>query len=83
VRSAGFTLLSPGSHAAPTRSSVRAGGQRRLTSSSGMISASTPNARAMEAVRSSWVIRSGVRATVMLPQRLKPVACPVSRSRAA
>ena len=36
--------------------------------------------RAIEAVRLSWISRSSVRATDRLPQRVQPVACPVSAS---
>ena len=76
----GFVRPSRGSHSAPTRSSVRRSGQRRPASAGVMTSTSTPKHRAIDAERFSSCIRSAVRATLMLPGRRKPVACPVSAS---
>jgi hypothetical protein len=80
VVSIGFVRPSPGIHTAPARSSVRMSGHSLPASSGEMGSTSTPKQRAIEAPRFSSIRRSAVRATLMLPQRRKPVACPVSAS---
>ena len=78
--SMGFVRPSRGIQTAPARSSVRISGQRRPVSRGEISSTFTPKHFAMEAPRLSSIMRSAVRATLMLPERRKPVACPVSAS---
>ena len=80
VVSIGFVRPSPGIHTAPARSSVRISGHRRPASLGEITSMSTPKHRAIDAPRLSSIRRSAVRATLMLPERRNPVACPVSAS---
>ncbi len=81
VVSIGFVRPSPGIHTAPARSSVRISGQRCPASLGEITWTSTPKHRAIDAPRLSSISRSAVRATLMLPDRRNPVACPVSASR--
>ena len=66
----------------PTTPSTLSSGCRSAASGAEMVSISTPKARAMDALRRNSSMRSSVRATVMDPLRLKPVATPVSASSA-
>ena len=80
VMSAGFALPSPGSHTAPTRSSVRMIGYLSPASLAVSGSQATPCALAMAADRRSSTMRSSVRATDREPHCFQPVASPVSAS---
>jgi hypothetical protein len=55
-------------------------GHRRPASRGEITCTSTPKHRAIDAPRFSSTIRSAVRATLTLPERRNPVACPVSAS---
>jgi len=83
VTSAGMTRPSSGISMAPARSSVRQSGQCRVTSPVPIVCASMSTARDSATLRRSWVRRSGVRATIRLPQRRQPVSNPVSAGRRA
>jgi len=74
VVSIGLVRPSRGIHTAPARSSVRISGHRRPASAGEITSTSTPKHLAIDAPRFSSIIRSFVRATLMLPERRKPVA---------
>jgi hypothetical protein len=80
VMSAGLALPSPGSHTAPTRSSVRMMGYFSPAWLGVSGSHSTPWALAMAAERRSSTMRSSVRATESEPHCFQPVARPVSAS---
>ncbi len=80
VRSVGFALPSPGMYTAPARSSVRRIGAIRPASAGVTNSNSMPKLLARAICRFISVSRSGVFATLRLPQRFQPVASPVSAS---
>ena len=80
VMSVGLALPSPGSHTAPTRSSVRMIGYLSPACCGVSGSQTTPCPLAMAAERRSRVMRSSVRATISEPDCFQPVASPVSAS---
>ena len=80
VMSAGLALPSPGSHTAPTRSSVRMIGYLSPAWLAVSSSQATPCLLAVAADRRSRVMRSCVRATDSEPHCFQPVARPVSAS---
>ena len=80
VMSAGLALPSPGSHTAPTRSSVRMIGYLSPACCGVSGSHTTPCPLAMAADRRNRVMRSSVRATISEPDCFQPVARPVSAS---
>ena len=83
VRSVGFALPSPGMNTAPARSSVRRIGAIFAASDGVTNSNSIPKLFARAICRFISVSRSGVFATLRLPQRFHPVASPVSCSSVA
>ena len=76
----GTVWPSSGMWTAPTTSSVRIRGHISPASCGLMVCISTPKLLAIDVWRLSSSRRPSVRATVILPVRLKPGSCPVSAS---